>query len=338
MILKKLNNRLINRFLKLEELSYEEGINTLKTIIALIEYAEKNIKLVIKNWYKMFGKNDIVTGKDLFRELNKDELKKFRKILSQYIEECAKYDLEKRYVEELKSNMKCRSIVIFFMLKILIKHILYIAYVQIYNQLNSMVQNVYSNSFYRTIYEVQNYTGKYFNIDKISEKTLSNLVYVEWGINDKHSTTNRLKRLKNRQINDVISNIALYVEIGRQIDDVLFKISKIMKEYKNSLSRLTRTEQAFYNSLAQYRAYKLLDIEKYQIVAVIDERTSYICKGLNGKSFLTKDYEVSVTAPPFHPNCRSTTRPCIEEIKLSRENIPNSINYSTWKKKYIKEI
>ena len=53
----------------------------------------------------------------------------------------------------------------------------------------------------------------------------------------------------------------------------------------------------------------------FRIVATLDHRTSDICQGLDGKVIPIDDYETGVTAPPFHPRCRTTTVP-----DFSRDN------------------
>ena len=45
----------------------------------------------------------------------------------------------------------------------------------------------------------------------------------------------------------------------------------------------------------------------YQLVAVLDNRTSNICKGYDGLIVRPKDKQQPY--PPFHPNCRTTTAP-----------------------------
>lgn len=48
-------------------------------------------------------------------------------------------------------------------------------------------------------------------------------------------------------------------------------------------------------------------IEKYEIIATLDSRTSTICRSLDGQ-----EYEIGKgPMPPFHPNCRTTTAPVI---------------------------
>jgi len=63
------------------------------------------------------------------------------------------------------------------------------------------------------------------------------------------------------------------------------------------------------------------DVEKYQISAVLDSRTSKTCAGLDGKVFRMDDPKRLM--PPFHPNCRTIVVPVID-------NEPFESNYEDW--------
>ena len=73
------------------------------------------------------------------------------------------------------------------------------------------------------------------------------------------------------------------------------------------------TEQAYFHSVAQQEAFKELDVEEFEVVATLDNLTSEICQEMDGKHFPMKDYEPGVTAPPFHPWCRSVTVPYFDD-------------------------
>ena len=109
------------------------------------------------------------------------------------------------------------------------------------------------------------------------------------------------------------------------------------------------TESAAISSVAQKDCLKDLGVEKYEILATLDNLTSQICRDLDGKVFDMKEYEVGVTAPPFHPNCRSTTVPYFDdeftegEQRAARDSdgktyyVPADMKYREWEKKFVKE-
>ena len=80
---------------------------------------------------------------------------------------------------------------------------------------------------------------------------------------------------------------------------------------------LVRTETTFYNNLATLDTIKELGGDHYEIVAVLDSRTSEICQSENHKVYPVKEYEPGRTAPPFHVRCRSTIRPAVKSDKPS---------------------
>lgn len=81
---------------------------------------------------------------------------------------------------------------------------------------------------------------------------------------------------------------------------------------------LVRTETTFYNNLATLDSIKELGGDYYEIVAVLDSRTSDICQSENHKVYSVKEYEPGRTAPPFHVRCRSTIRPAVKSDKKGK--------------------
>ena len=81
---------------------------------------------------------------------------------------------------------------------------------------------------------------------------------------------------------------------------------------------LVRTETTFYNNLATLDTIKELGGDHYEIVAVLDSRTSEICQSENHKVYPVKEYEPGRTAPPFHVRCRSTIRPAVKSDKKDK--------------------
>lgn len=94
------------------------------------------------------------------------------------------------------------------------------------------------------------------------------------------------------------------------------KLNKRIREQMGSgykeTQRLVRTELNYALNEATKIAYEEDEIEEYEFLAEVDNRTSVICKELNGQFFKVKDAVVGVNYPPMHPNCRSTTIPVIK--------------------------
>lgn len=89
-------------------------------------------------------------------------------------------------------------------------------------------------------------------------------------------------------------------------------------------------------------------MEQYEVVATLDSRTSDICREMDGKVFDMKEYQVGLTAPPFHCNCRSCTCHYFndeftvgeERVARSEETgrtyyVPADMKYLEWKEKFV---
>ena len=68
-------------------------------------------------------------------------------------------------------------------------------------------------------------------------------------------------------------------------------------------------------------SYEEAEIEEYEFLAEIDNRTSEICKKLNGEKFKVKDARAGVNYPPMHPHCRSTTVAVLDFDNFGKEKI-----------------
>lgn len=120
----------------------------------------------------------------------------------------------------------------------------------------------------------------------------------------------------------------------------------IMDATDVTLSRaeaLVRTEANFFHGFAAHNSYVDAGIEKYEVLATLDSRTSDICQNQDGEIYNVKDYNPGVNANPFHVRCRSTTIPWFDESEYmdgeqrqSMDGLVDSMVYEEWHDKYVK--
>lgn len=96
--------------------------------------------------------------------------------------------------------------------------------------------------------------------------------------------------------------------------------SKLTKEIIERLDvgssdarRLVWTEASFVLNQAHTHAYQNAGVEEYEISAIMDHKTSPICREMDGKVFRFDEMEVGTNFPPFHPYCRTTFIGVIEK-------------------------
>ena len=88
------------------------------------------------------------------------------------------------------------------------------------------------------------------------------------------------------------------------LDMVLENLDKRFKSMTSVLTALVLTESTAVGSLARYKIFKELGINKYQFYTKVDERRCEKCGSLHGLVFPISSYEVGVNASPIHPRCR----------------------------------
>ena len=131
-----------------------------------------------------------------------------------------------------------------------------------------------------------------------------------------------------------------------------FKMAQaIASEFDRSINvarRLIRTEANYMANQGKLKAWQARGIEKYQIIAVLDLRTSEICRLEDHKVYLVAEAKVSINMPPFHPWCRSiiayyserlanTPRKAIDPISGKTVDIKGDSAYDDWMDK-LKEL
>ncbi len=83
----------------------------------------------------------------------------------------------------------------------------------------------------------------------------------------------------------------------------------IEKEFNAGIfnaKRLIRTEANYFHNQTKLDGWKAHNVKEYQLVAVLDNRTSTICRNIDGRVFKVSEAKVGVNFPVFHPNCRTT--------------------------------
>ena len=101
----------------------------------------------------------------------------------------------------------------------------------------------------------------------------------------------------------------------------------------------------FVNNQAAYDSLDEAGILYYEFIAVLDNRTSKMCQSRDGEVYPMSEKTVGFNYPPLHPRCRSTVAPYIEgsgrlgtriaKVNGKRLHVPEEMNYSEFKEKYL---
>lgn len=101
---------------------------------------------------------------------------------------------------------------------------------------------------------------------------------------------------------------------GQTIDEMTRAVNqRLGKQTKANNKAVVRTAVNHTSTTARERTMRENDdiVVGYKIVATLDSRTSDVCKGYDGLEVKWSDS--NHPRPPFHPNCRTTTAPLLDE-------------------------
>lgn len=106
----------------------------------------------------------------------------------------------------------------------------------------------------------------------------------------------------------IIGSMHIKQTLRTKVKDVIFLKAKI-RQFKNRIRNnlITGCNWAFNN--ATMLAMEELKVQRYTFSAILDGRTSKICRSMHGSVFKVKTAEVGVNFPPMHHGCRSVAIP-----------------------------
>lgn len=76
---------------------------------------------------------------------------------------------------------------------------------------------------------------------------------------------------------------------------------------------LMRTETSYVQNQTAAQSYRDAGCTEYEVLTAKDRRTCQYCAAQNGKRYPFTEMQAGENAPPFHPNCRCTVLPVVEE-------------------------
>lgn len=139
------------------------------------------------------------------------------------------------------------------------------------------------------------------DIDKSKRVTMGEDIFNERWMNGNNYST-ALWGNKKKLINFLVNDFKEGVIRG----DNYQKMGKILKgrhirRSPSDIKRLVYTEGTFYQNEAMSRPFKDMGYTHYFYDAVVDDRTSEICEGLDGEWFAFEDKVAGLNFPPLHP-------------------------------------
>lgn len=331
------------RFEQLEEAQLKKGLSYYDDLERQYKLASKSIEDQIAAWYSRFATNNQISFAEAKRLLNSKELKEFKWTVQEYIKYGKENAVNGLWLKELENASARVHISRLEALKLQMQQQVEVLYGNQVDGLDKTMRNIYSDGYYHTAYEIQRGFNVGYDLQRLNEKQLSAVLSKPWAADGKNFT-NRCWTAKDQLVNTLHTELTQAAIRGDPPDRMIKTIAQKFETTKNNAGRLVMTESAFFASAAQEDCFNSLDVERYEIVATLDNDTSAICRSLDGKIFLITEYQIGVTAPPFHCWCRTVTVPYFDDntgFRAARNAegktyyVPDSMKYPEWKKTFV---
>ena len=208
------------------------------------------------------------------------------------------------------------------------------------------LENVANESYYHSVFDMQQQANAAFPFDALDKSFVKDLLQTRWsGQNFSKRIWNNSDALAERVKDELLVSMLT----GRSATKATQKIADAFSVDAWKARRLLRTESAYIDGQVRLEQYKKMGVEVYIYTAILDLRTSQICREHDKKRYLVKNAEVGVNYPPLHPWCRSSTIEDMPDELLARLQqsaidpttgeqitVPLSMTYDEWYRQYVK--
>lgn len=211
-----------------------------------------------------------------------------------------------------------------------------------------ILQNVGMSAFYHSMFDMQQQANAGFFFNPLTPQSIDEILSRKW------SGESYSKRIWDNR-DDLAREVKRELVKGMLMGKSPFRMSQVVEDRFHAASsnarRLMRTEANYVANQTTLLTFKEAGVKEYIYVAILDLRTSEICRSLDKKRFLVEKAEVGVNYPPMHPWCRSTVMEWMPDYLLrhlrqsaidpntgERIYVSGDMTYDQWYRRYVYEV
>lgn len=333
------------RFEKLTDAQLNKGAEYYYNLQEQYRKAIASIEKDIAKWYTRYATENGITLAEAKRLLNGRELEEFRMSVKEYIAKGK--SLDPKWAKQLEAASTKVHVSRLEALKVQMQQQAEMLYSYERDGIDELARSVYTDGYYHTAYEIQKGIGVGFDLMALDANRIDKLIAKPWAADGKNFSQ-RIWNNRAQLVSELENRLTQSIIRGQSPKKVIAELAERFNVNKSRAGALVMTESAFFASASQRDAFNDLDVEKYEILATLDSRTSETCRVMDGEVIPMSEYKPGVTAPPFHVRCRSTTVPFFEdeftvlEQRAARGEdgkyytVPASMKYKDWENVFVK--
>jgi len=331
------------RFEYLQNQLLKKGDDYYKSLANAYEKALVSIERDISYFYYQFAQDNKVSYAEAKQALNSRERRRFQMGLDDYIERGRTLNYSKRWDRRLNNASTAHRISRLESLQIQMGQQIEELHIRFNTEMSDLAREIITEGQLKSTYELQIGMEEGRAFELLDTRTVESIVSKPWTKDDR-TFSDRIWRNKDKLVNTLENKLEVAFIRGDPPGKLIKEIMQEFDTSKFNASRLVQTESAYFSSVTTLKSYEDMEIEKFIIIATLDEITSEICQDLDGKVFKVSDYRIGDTAPPFHPFCRTTTAPysgedSVERVARDKNGeiyyVDGNLTYKDWREKFV---
>lgn len=336
----------IGRFTQMEQAQHKAAVEVADDIERQFKTAQHEVERQLSTWYQRYAVNNQVSMKEARRQLNTKELKEFRWTVNEYIKHGKENGISADWSKQLENASARFHVTRLQAIQLELQNTVEVLYGGQTDALDALMKKTYLDSYYHTAFEIQRGVGVAWDIAAVNQKALVTIINTPWTV-DGRNFSERIWANKQALIGELRTQLTQNLMLGKSPAESVKIIAAKMGVTEHKAARLVFTESAYFQAVSQGNCYKALDVRKFQFIATLDDRTSDVCREMDGQVFDMRDYQPGVNVPPLHPWCRSCTAPYYEDLagigeRAARDPetgqtyyVPRETKYEDWKQSFV---
>ena len=345
------------RALETEEVIYEETEAMRERMKVIYDKARMEFERTAVAWITRMAEANGISYHEAMQRLKTGELEGLRMDLDEFREACENLPFlqgtpEGEALEKMIETASARAHVT------RIEELMYNAqkvatelFAKVGEEGKEQLEYAYTEGYYRTGKDIQDGIGYHSSLAEVDKLQLEAILEESWkGSNYSEKIWKNRDALADNLVEIVTQSVITGEPATKMAEEIK---EKFLASLAASL-RLLRTESSHIAQEGAQKAYEEIGLEKYKILSTLDSVTCKRCGALDGVSIEVKERKPGVNSPPFHPNCRCTTVPDVDDLDLDLDDEGNPIeeervyrdengksvigpemSYDEWKKKYV---
>lgn len=332
------------RFSILEENAHKQSDQYLQNLEYMFMDAQRTVQADIERWYGRFATNNRISLTEARKLLTTGQLEEFHWTVEQYIKAGQKNNLSAEWLKKLENASAKFHVSRLEAIQLQIQQQIELLYGNQLDGVDSLLKQIVSDGYTHGAFTIQKGLGLGWDITALNQKKLETLLSKPW-TTDGRTFSDRIWLKKRELVGTVHKELTQGLLRGDGPQKITDAIKNRFKVSRYQAGRLVHTETTYFNALAAKETYKELGVKNVEILETLDSITCAFCASMDRKVVPMSEFQPGVTVPPFHPHCRGTTVPAIDEKymgeRAARDQdgkvyyVPGNMSYSEWKKTFV---